>query len=95
MRKLIAGACILALAATASPALAGGGQGGGNGNAQQTSNFTGDLGRFVNGFWGRQGFFGTPPGFSSPGKHWGWFRGKHWGWFKPHHPHWPHHPTSP
>jgi len=92
MRKLIAGACILAVAATASPALAGG-NGGGNGH--QASGYTGDLNRFVNGFWGRQGFWGTPPGFSSHGKHWGWFKGKHWGWHKPHHPHWPHHPTSP
>jgi hypothetical protein len=43
------------------------------------------------GLW-KPAFFGPPPGFSSPGRHYGWFRGKHWGWFKPKHPHWPHDP---
>jgi hypothetical protein len=38
----------------------------------------------------------TPPGFSSEGKHKGWFQGRRWGWFKDHNPHWPHaSPVSP
>lgn len=92
MRKLIAGACAIALAATASPALAGGGNGNGGRSSQwQGSQFNGNFDRLARAFWA--GHWGQ--GFGSHGKHFGWFRGKHWGWFKPHNPHWPHHPTSP
>ena len=90
MRKLIAGVTIALLAATASPAVANGGGSGGGGGGQ--GNFAHNLNR-LNGFWTPQAFFGH--GYSSHGKHWGWFHGRHWGWFKPHNPHWPHHPTSP
>lgn len=91
MRKLIAGACILALAATASPALAGGGQGRGGGNSQ-SSQFASDFRNAMTWSRFRPLFFDNDWG--SRGNHFGWFRGKHWGWFKPHNPHWPHHPPA-
>jgi hypothetical protein len=89
MRKLIAGACILALAATASPALADG-QGHGGGNSQR-GHFAGEF-KHVVALARFRFLFGDNDWRFSRGNHFGWFRGKHWGWFKPHNPHWPHEP---
>ena len=94
MKILIAGAAVL-LAASASPALANGGAGrGGGGHYGHAHGAAGSS--FGNLAWLMKvsrisGAF-DPPGFSSRGRHDGWFRGRHWGWFKQHNPHWPHHP---
>lgn len=93
MRKLALVAGVVALATT-TPALADGrGKGVSHsppGQSQASLGFHGTFAQLVKSMW-RPAFF-TPPGFSSPGRHFGWFRGKHWGWFKPKNPHWPHEP---
>jgi hypothetical protein len=86
MRKLAIGAALVALTA-ATPALADGR------SSQGGDTFARHLGQVISGVWGSA--FSTPPGFSSPGRHYGWTNGKHWGWFKPKNPHWPHDPVSP
>lgn len=93
MRKLALVAGVVALA-TATPALADGrgkGSFASQGHSQMSGAFGHSMRRMMIGFW-KPAFFGPPPGFFSPGRHYGWWRGKHWGWFKPKHPHWPHHP---
>lgn len=94
MRKLALTACLATLVA-ATPALADGKGRGSPADSprhwQVSDDFRQSLSRVIRGIW-RSESFGPPPGFSSPGRHDGWFRGKHWGWFKPHNPRWPHHP---
>lgn len=94
MRKLALTACLAALVA-ATPALADGrGQGGPSADSSRHSQVSNDfresLIRVIRVAWRSEAF--QPPGFSSPGRHKGWFFGKHWGWFKPHNPRWPHQP---
>ena len=79
MRKIVLTAGLAALL-TATPALAT------KGPSQ------GPLSHFIHGAFSTM--LVTPPGFSSPDKHRGWFIGRHLGWFKPHNPHFPH-PVSP
>ena len=93
MRKFALAAGLVALAA-ATPALAEG-KGVRHSEASYSQSKASPqmreaFGHIISNAWRRA--FATPPGFSSPGRHSGWFRGKHWGWFKPKHPHWPHDP---
>jgi hypothetical protein len=85
MRKLALAAALVALTAPA-PAFADG-RGSPSGDTLDRH-----LGQVVSSLW--RSAFSTPPGFSSPGRHFGWFKGKHWGWFKPKNPHWPHDPPA-
>jgi hypothetical protein len=98
MRKLALAAGLVALA-TATPAVAdgkGSGASASRGHSQASTVSADSMRHFMSRLW-QPAFlrpaFGTPPGFFSPGRHYGWFRGKHWGWFKkPKNPHWPHDP---
>lgn len=90
MKKIAMAASLVALAC-AGPALADG-RGGDSFSRGSPGSFGsgGPFGHVIRGLWG-PALFG-PPGFHSPGNHFGWFFGRHWGWYRPHHPHWPHHP---
>lgn len=88
MRKLAMATGLSALM-IAAPALAGGKAGASPPGSHAP--FQGGFFANLAGILSRTAF-STPPGFDSPGRHYGWFRGRHLGWFKHHNPHFPHQP---